>query len=54
VRDRDAGAAKKLSVPLITTLGGMLWLAELPSARVWKASVTILVGIFLVIQAKRP
>jgi drug/metabolite transporter (DMT)-like permease len=46
-------ATLQLSVPLITTLGGMLWLAELPSARVWMASVAILVGIFLVIQTKR-
>jgi drug/metabolite transporter (DMT)-like permease len=47
-------ATLQLSVPVITTLGGMLWLGELPSARVWLASIAILVGIFMVIQAKRP
>ena len=46
-------ASLQLSVPLITALGGMWWLGESPSLRLWLASAAIVVGISMVIQSQR-
>ena len=49
----QTSASLQLSVPLITALGGMWWLGEAPSLRLWLASAAIIVGIGLVIQSQR-
>jgi drug/metabolite transporter (DMT)-like permease len=49
----QTSASLQLSVPLITALGGMWWLGEAPSLRLWLASAAIIAGIGLVIQSQR-
>ena len=46
-------AAVQLSVPVLATLGGILWLGEAVSPRLVLASVAILGGIALVILEKK-
>ncbi len=49
----QTAASLQLSVPLITALGGMWWLGEAPSIRLWIACAAIVLGIGLVIQSQR-
>lgn len=45
----STAAITQLSVPLITAVGGALWLGEAPTLRLWLAGAAILGGIVLVI-----
>lgn len=49
-----SAATVQLSVPVITALGGVIFLGEAPTPRLALASVAILGGIALVILRKRP
>jgi drug/metabolite transporter (DMT)-like permease len=49
----QTSASLQLSVPLITTLGGLAWLGESPSMRLWLASAAIVIGIGLVIRSQQ-
>jgi drug/metabolite transporter (DMT)-like permease len=48
-----SAATVQLSVPVLATLGGILWLGEAVSPRLVLASVAILGGIALVILEKK-
>ena len=48
-----SAATVQLSVPVLATLGGILWLGETVSPRLVLASVAILGGITLVILEKK-
>lgn len=50
----EIAAVIQLSVPIIAAVAGAVWLGELPSVRTLMAAPVVLLGIALVIRAKRP